>query len=583
MSPFIFQGRPKRDDGLGCYKDLNPAGSLPGATPMDELMALGHSLFSEFTPKKPGRPKRENVLPEINPDVDIEAANDMTGDNVARNIDDPSTHPQLMFRRKPGRPKIDKESGGHIVFQNSELTVVNKPTKIKGEIIDPQDENGMAMVHSKDISIVPIIKSVSNKDLNRSYNLPVETTITSYGHDRSYQDANIRNIKQDPSFDENLLYPITPIDDMLEVHHVEEYIPESYDGSDGRRRGRKPKTERSTYSELTLSEPYVLNSSTDRQFNKSNNGPGISVKKIEDLLEIPTRKPTLQDFSYPELTVSATNKSANNNSRLNPLATQVAHRAINKRVRGNRLSGSQPTYAELSESSNDVPESSERSLAKARKIHWKQQKKVKDTTKPHWTEQWKANLISAQSQSVPESENGDGSKIVIHDTTSNLSSTNEISPTLPINPAAGGTSTPKTDVAHKEFDESVKEILQMRQKRVPKLKYSSYDFKVRRDPNKPKMVLKFKKKYYKKKKSIVTTPAASHDSGTGTSNVSKINSLSSVKRIRVFVKLISVPLYVSIQFSNRCWELCLYSVGFRFSNSNVNYQTANSFFVSLLV
>lgn len=511
MFRLFFQGRPKRDDGLSCYKDLNPANNSSGTTPMDELMALGHSLFSEFAPKKPGRPKREHFPPEINPEVEIEGANDITSDNTVRvqqNIDDQSTHPQLMFRRKPGRPKIDKESGGHIVFQNSELTVVNKPTKIKGEIIDPQDENGIAMVHSKDISIVPIIKAVSNKDLNRSYNLPVETTITSYGHERSFQDGNIRNVKQDPGYEDSLVYPIAPIDDMLEVHHVEEYIPEIYDGSEGRRRGRKPKTERSTYSEMTLSEPYVLNS--DMHFSKSSNGPSISVKKIEDLLEIPIRKPTLQDFSYPELTL--TNKSAsNNNSRLNPLATQITHRATNKR---GRVAGSQPTYVELSESSNDIPDTSDRQ--KARKIHWKQQKKVKDTTTPHWTEQWKANLISAQSQSSPN-ENGDGKKMVA---TSNLSATaEEINPTLPANPT--GSSTPKTEVAHKEFDESVKEILQMRQKRVPKLKYSSYDFKVKRDPNKPKMVLKFKKKYYKKKKSIVTTPVASHDgSGTNT-NVSK--------------------------------------------------------------
>lgn len=520
ISHLLFQGRPKRDDGLGCYKDLNPANNSAGSTPMDELMALGHSLFSEFAPKKPGRPKRDNFLPEINPDIEIEAANDMTGDSIVQvhqNIDDQSTHPQLMFRRKPGRPKIDKESGGHIVFQNSELTVVNKPTKIKGEIIDPQDENGMAMGHSKDISIVPIIKSVSNKDLNRSYNLPVETTITSYGHDRAYQDANIRNLKQDPSYDDETLYPIAPIDDMLEVHHVEEYIPEIYESSEGRRRGRKPKTERSTYSEMTLSEPYVL--SSDRQFNKSSNGSGISVKKIEDLLEIPTRKPTLQDFSYPELTVSATNKSAaSNNSRLNPLATQVAHRAINKRARGNRLSGSQPTYAEFSESSNDLPDSSERSLSKARKIHWKQQKKVKDAMKLHWTEQWKANMKSSKSQSVPD-ENGDGNNIVMQEATSNVSiAPDETGSPLPINPQ--GSSTPKTEVAHKEFDESVKEILQMRQKRVPKLKYSSYDFKVHRDPNKPKMVLKFKKKYYKKKKLSVTTPPVASHSGIGTVNVS---------------------------------------------------------------
>lgn len=500
-----FQGRPKRDDGLSCYKDLNPANNSSGTTPIDELMALGHSLFSsDFVPKKSR--KRENLLPEMNTDLEIEAANDMTGDNMVR-VDDQSTttHPQLMFRRKPGRPKIDKESGGHIVFQNSELTVVNKPTKIKGEIIDPQDDNVMAM-HSKDISIVPIIKSVSNKDLSRSYNLPVETTITSYGHDKSY--ANIRNLKQDPDED---VYAMAPIDDMLEVHHVEEYIPEIYDGLDGRRRGRKPKVERSTYSEMkmTISEPYVL--SEDKQFtNNASNGPSISVKKIEDLLEIPTRMPTLQDFSYPELTV--TNKAAStNNSRLNPLATQVAHRAISRRVRGNRLSGSQPTYAELSESSNDAPDSSERSATKARKNNWKQQRKVKDATKPHWTEQWKANLINAKNRIGPD-DNGDGKKTVTLEATSNVPSSNEISPTLPI--ATG----PKTEVAHKEFDESVKEILQMRQKRVPKLKYSSYDFKVRRDPNKPKMVLKFKKKYYKKKKNIVA--ASSHNPDPGAMNVS---------------------------------------------------------------
>lgn len=476
-------------------------------------MALGHSLFSEFAPKKPGRPKRENFLPEMNPDGEGEVAIDMTSENVVRvhqNTDDQSTHPQLMFRRKPGRPKIDKESGGHIVFQNSELTVVNKPTttKIKGEIIDPQDENGLTVVHTKDISIVPIIKSVSNKDLNRSYNLPVETTITSFGHDRAYQEAKIRNMKQDPSFNEkNLLFP--PIDDMLEVHHVEEYIPE------GRRRGRKPKTERSTYSEMTLSEPYVLNN--DRQFSKTSSGPSISVKKIEDLLEIPTRKPTLQDFSYPELTVSTTNKSAsNNNSRLNPLA----HRTMNKRGRGNRLSAAQPLYTELSESSNDAADSSERGPLKSRKSQWKQQKNAKDAMKVHWTDQWKANLNSAKKQNVTD-ENGDGKSIAIQETTSNDSITpKEINPTLPINSSAS--SSPKTEVAHKEFDESVKEILEMKQKRVPKLKYSSYDFKVRRDPNKPKMVLKFKKKYYKKKGIATPPPVASNVAGTGPTNVSYV-------------------------------------------------------------
>ncbi|KAG4075081.1 hypothetical protein HA402_008146 [Bradysia odoriphaga] len=531
------RGRPKRDDGLSCYKDLNPAISSSTATPMDELMALGHSLFSEFAPKKPGRPKRDNFLPEMNPEPEIDATNEMTADNVTRaqqNIDDPSTHPQLMFRRKPGRPKIDKESGGHIVFQNSELTVVNKPAKIKGEVVDSQDETGMVMHHSKDISIVPIIKAVTNKDISRSYNLPIETTITSYGHDRSIQEANIRNMKQDP--DDNT-YSMAPIDDMLEVHHVEEYIPETYDGSEGRRRGRKPKVERSTYSEMTLSEPYVL--SGDRQHSKSNNGGSISVKKIEDLLEIPTRMPTLQDFSYPELTLSTTNKpSSNNNSRLNPLAAQVAHRAINKRVRGSRLSGTKPTYAELSESSNDVPESSERTMSKARKIHWKQQKKLKAAVKPHWGEQWKANLNSAKNQTPLPDDNSGGKEISSQEATSNLSAlADPTSPALPINPA--GLSTPKTELAHKEFDESVKEILQMRQKRVPKLKYSSYDFKVRRDPNKPKMVLKFKKKYYKKKKNLITTPVASHDSGTGTTNYepeSKLQAEGETPPVKVYKK-----------------------------------------------
>lgn len=487
---------------------------------MDELMAMGHSLFSDYAPKKPGRPRRDNFLTEINPEPELDARNDKAADNVARtqqNLEDPSTHPQLMFRRKPGRPKIDKESGGHIVFQNSELTVVNKPAKVKGEVADSQDEIGMAMHHAKDISIVPIIKTVTNKDLSRNYNLPVETTITSY--DRSFQEASIRNVKQDP--DDNA-YSMTPIDDMLEVHHVEEYIPdipETYDGSDGRRRGRKSKVERSTYSEMTLSEPYVL--SGDRQHSKSNNGGSITVKKIEDLLEIPTRMPTLQDFSYPEVTLSTANKTtSNNNSRLNPMAAQVAHRAINKRVRGSRLSGTQPTYAELSESSNDVPDSSERTLPKSRKIHWKQQKKIKQAAKPHWTEQWRANLKSAKNQATPPVDNGDGKKMPSQEATSNLSTPTEgTGPALPI-----GLSTQKTEVAHKEFNESVKEILQMRQKRVPKLKYSSYDFKVRRDPNKPKMVLKFKKKYYKKKKNAMMTPSAeSHDinTGVGSINVSK--------------------------------------------------------------
>lgn len=495
-----LQGRPKRDEGT-----INSS----AAAPMDELMALGHSLFSEFVPKKPGRPRREIFLPEKNAEpIEIEPTSDVL--RAQQNIDDASTPPQITFRRKPGRPKIDKESGGHIVFQNSELTVVNKPAKVKGEVVE--DESGVALqaIHSKDISIVPIIKSVSNKDFSRNYNLPVETTITSYG-----QDAKMRNVKPDP---DDCAYSIAPIDDMLEVHHVEEYIPETYDGSDGRRKGRKSKTERSTYSEMTLSEPYVL--SSERQVNKSNNGGSISVKKIEDLLEIPTRMPTLQDFSYPELTLSTTNKPqpSNNNSRLNPLAAQVAHRAINKRMRGNRMSGTQPTYAELSESSNDVPDSSERSLTKTRKLHWKQQRK--HTAKPNWAEQWKANLKSPK-VTLPD-DTGDGKPIPTQEATSTLSTLSQeiTSPALPINPT--GSSTPKTEVAHKEFNESVKEILQMRQKRVPKLKYSSYDFKARRDPNKPKMVLKFKKKYYKKKKGISTAPVESHDSGTGTTSVSKI-------------------------------------------------------------
>lgn len=473
-------------------------------------MALGHSLFSDFAPKKQGRAKREHFLPEANAELEIEAANDMTDGSMVRvpqNIDDPSTHPQLMFRRKPGRPKIDKESGGHIVFQNSELTVVNKPTKIKGEIVDPQDESSVAAIHSKDISIVPIIKSVTTKDLTRNYNLPSETTITSFGQDKSF--GGVHNLKQE----DNSAYPI---DDMLEVHHVEEYIPEIYDGPDGRRRGRKPKTERSTYSEMkmTLSEPYAVGA------NNANNGPSlISVKKIEDLLEIPTRKPTLQDFSYPELTVVSATPS-NNNSRLNPLATQMPQRTLNRRIRGNRLSGSKPTYAELSESSNDAPETVDRSHTKSRKAHSKQQKKA--TSKLHWTEQWKANLITAKSQSGPDASS-DAKKIVAPEPTSKLSAApKETTQALPITqPTASGT--PKTDVvAHKEFNESVKEILQMRQKRVPKLKYSSYDFKVRRDPNKPKMVLKFKKKYYKKKKNNMSASLASHDPvACGNSNVSR--------------------------------------------------------------
>ncbi|KAJ6642567.1 Transposable element P transposase [Pseudolycoriella hygida] len=501
------KGRPKRDDGYRCYKEASQDNNSSGTTSMSDLMTLSHSIFPQIAPKKAGRPKRENLLPEINSEVDIETENDIVSGRIGRvyqNVEDHPTHPQLMFRRKPGRPKIDKESGGHIVFQNSELTVVNKPTKIKGEIIDPQDDDGAKVVHSKDISIVPIIKSVStNKELNRGYNLPVETSIAS-SHDRSDQDRNIRNVKTDPSYEENTIYSIAPIDDMLEVHHVEEYIPEMYEGSEGRRRGRKPKVERSTYSEITLGEPYVLNS--DKQSTKCSNGSGISVKNIEDLLEIPTRQPALQDFYLPELIVSTSNKSAlSNDSRLHPVATNVA--AVSKRVRGNR-SGSQPTYAELSESSNDSPEPSECSRPKVKKSTWKQRKKVK----PHWTEQWKANLASAKKTAAL-----DGKSNINPESTSSVSVTpKEINQPLPTDPTE--ISTPKTDIAHKEFDKSVKEILQMRQKRIPKLKYSSYDFKIRRDPNKPKMVLKFKKKYYKKKKSLVTTQAASHDDDTCTSN-----------------------------------------------------------------
>lgn len=646
-------GRPKRDDGMSCYNNYQPdnSSSTIVTTPMDELMAMGHSLFTEYRPKKPGRRKRDSfeyladeepfqAEEQIIQDLSTNDQQELTVDNM--NVDDTEpvdmdieiTNPPLenmllvqhslpaennnaatlMFRRKPGRPKIDKESGGHIVFQNSELTVVNKTSKlIKTEVQDERQSSSISIVnqdsfeeqHRKqmqmnrdnfkgiihsvtknksDIEIVPIPNAANRFMLPRDTTIHASSGSTSnrnqYNKNVTVLNFGDNNANNDHSYnDESLL--IAPIDEMLEVHHVEEYNPN--DIYESKRRGRKPKHDHiygdrniyTDYGNISIEPTFSIggaqtsgieqkkrgrkpksvfsmdfsNPSRDESANQNNtssrssNGPSISVKNINDLLAVPStsqeekakriRKPKIMDFPY-ELPATSSRKSATLNTDAGTAPTSTAdqevgldsagaagtitnkhlERVATKPRRNKRLSSTQPTYVEWSESSsdhNDTNVAAEVSTTNNAVNYIK-------SAKPHWKSQLRMKRGEKYGNTLPPNPIATTSNIVDESTISQI----DIVPTEQIllqrkppdlntldaapvsNTTGADNSVVNTETTANPVDVSVKSLddTLARQKRVPKLKYGSFNFNERRDKfsNKPKMVLKYKKKYKRKPK-----------------------------------------------------------------------------------
>lgn len=640
-------GRPKRDDGLGCYPKFAANAKSSVTTPMDELMAMGHSLFSEYGPKQTNRTMRESFelmvdetggalrpqdlleISEVIPsthraEMRLLEENDESDARMPiegmlqvqhnTEADDP-----VVFRRKPGRPKIDRESGGRIVFQNSELTVVNKFNKsIKTELDERQQASSSTVsqdsfderqhtpnsflktnIVKSEIEILPITNT------NR-FVLPKDTTIQASGSRKPYKNVTVLNFGDGSR-------QIHHQDDMLEVRRVDGFEALHPLQQQPKKRGPKPKTEnyyaRNLYAdyskhpiELTnpgfpepkkrgrkpkslfapMNIPNVPNAPRMISSTPLHSRPSISLKNINELLAVPSassstpaatstptpemtgkriRKPKNMDFPYdltPTVRKSLPGPVALQQlqiQRLQGTAAQLidplnqqklVNRLIAKPNRDKRLSGNRPKYAESSESSSDNQDSTnttpkpstsaenttpavnpytsntEIKPMKSGKLHWKTQLKVQrmlregiklpleiiNQSLPAIQQQHKLQLQQKQQQQrlnqsapLPDLDISLVKQEPNEYHSLDFSMENvEVTPDITIGEEREQNDAMDHDGA--EVDESVEG-----KKRIPKLKFDSFNFSDRRDKfsNKPRMVLKYKKKYKKKVRPLLPT------------------------------------------------------------------------------
>lgn len=272
----------------------------------------------------------------------------------------------------------------------------------------------------------------------------------------------------------------SPAENMLEIHHVEDYLPDVRLTQQNKigRGGRKSKSQfnRSTYSE---------------QNTPTKSTPTKRTKKTKT-----TPKVVSTILVQPE-SISPISKSAPSSSGA-PRQRHSQKRDKRQTVRSN------PVYAELSESSCDnldIVAASKSATVTAPtdplilptssttpKMHWKTQLKMQRKK----SDPLKLDKPSSSNLSVKPKQT---SKPALNSVDEPLIDNND------------KLKAPEIETNHEPLEEVtvVNKIIEPphHQKRIPKLKYGSFNFTERRGvlSKGPKMVLKYKKKYKKKSKS----------------------------------------------------------------------------------
>lgn len=270
----------------------------------------------------------------------------------------------------------------------------------------------------------------------------------------------------------------SPVEDMLEIHHIEEFRPATTQSTSGKsgRGGRKPKAsfKRSTYSESTITPQKSTGNKRSKKTKLDTPAESILIQP-ESIL--PMIESVLADDTP---TTSGTAKKRQTQKRDKRLS-----------VRSN------PVYAELSESSSDHLDAAAL-LRKSKPVVISANQTAAPATsatpKMHWKTQLKMQRQHNESISLIDK--------------SSPSEREKFEVTKQANEAASGQlkeSEVNNDQAHKHTMEDgtiINKIIEPphNQKRIPKLKYGSFNFTERRGgmSKGPKMVLKYKKKYKKK-------------------------------------------------------------------------------------
>lgn len=561
-------GRPKRrDDEMMYYRApsygnaagiaATNSGGGPAATldptPMDELISMGHSVFAEYGgPKRLGGRRRKDNFEEYFKDTaagTAEREKDTTlatqadaSMEVGRTVVSPD-HLQL-FRRKPGRPKIDKESGGHIVFQNSEVTLVNKV----GGGNRPQSAADIY-----DDQLTPSIRP-ADKLSSGGGGGGGGTTTKLQKRMSDIEIVPIMNRKSAQEYHESAGgLMMAPIDDMLEVHHIEEY--KEYEAADARhRRGRKQQKQatdnvysRTMYTDYDGSSGAgimtIIPSTSTAGSLQGRHRPIVETVKVEvhssetqeqPIVNVPVTSTTSGDTGATTgAAVNVVGKiRARRTSQLTEITKDPTMPTQNERYK--RVTATtKPTYYEWSENSNDNVDNGAAPMSptqKARKPHWRtlQKQRVANRQKGiHWKTQQRlinqermkasfddSGVPAIVEEAQPATENDSvGVMMVTGESVSKsrkfqskldditlLSETRRDADKLPATDAAAAAAAVPVNVMAEA--PATGDELTTKRKRIPKLKFGSYNFNERRDGSKPKMVLKYKKKYKKKPKKV---------------------------------------------------------------------------------
>lgn len=270
----------------------------------------------------------------------------------------------------------------------------------------------------------------------------------------------------------------SPAENMLEIHHVEDYQPDIQitPQSKSGRGGRKAKTpfNRSTYSEKKSASKTTQNKRTKK--TKTNEMQSDSTSPlIESTAGTASTPPT-------------------------PKQRQNQKRDRRQTVRSN------PVYAELSESScdnMDIASSKSKPSSSVTVTPLTDPLSISSTSLPTPKIHWKTQLKMQRKQNEPtESDNSFTNHCVSSEQTKKLSTSTSAQRKIY---EENDNNPDEHDGLHTEEVTVINKIIEPphHQKRIPKLKYGSFNFTERRGglAKGPKMVLKYKKKYKKKNKS----------------------------------------------------------------------------------
>lgn len=270
----------------------------------------------------------------------------------------------------------------------------------------------------------------------------------------------------------------SPAENMLEIHHVEDYEsdiqtrPQTKNGRGGRK--SKPNSNQSTYSEQ---KTLTKSAATKR------------VKKTKATIANPDQS----DAILP--TIESTQKIPSTGAQKQ---RQSQTRDKRQTVRSN------PVYAELSESSCDNMDNvSSKAKLQTTTISTLPDPLSIPTTPSTPKMHWKTQLKLQRKGSDPMKSDQSSGNIIVNQKQTKKSAMTPVEDPQPTEIQA------RPDDAEEEMEDVpvVNKIIEPphHQKRIPKLKFGSFNFTERRGgiSKGPKMVLKYKKKYKKKTKSQI--------------------------------------------------------------------------------